>query len=667
MTPQEWLAQDNANSATTTDSVKAQGISPQEWLAQDNKAQQQPKEKDWADTAASAAVNFLPSTGNAIKGVANMAVHPVDTVQGIGDMIVGGVNNAMPESLQPEMLAEQRKKAGALGDVYADRYGSVEGFKKTLAADPAAIMMDASMIFGGAGVAAKAAATAATGAGAANAAGSLARVADIANKAAVVTNPLYLPAKGTIAVAKSLPAMANYVKNPADIIGANPEKIAQASADAYNPLDNAGQSLSAAGTTKAAQRQAMAESFPVPFTGEAGLTEGQLRRNPTQQAFESDAAKLEHGLPLVKRTLAQERAVHQNIDQLFEDTGATTPDLYQAGDVVSSHINKLAKEAKANVNAEYAAAAASPEGDRVLQLNELTDYLNSNRASTGTAKILNTTKQQMINMGWAVKDPLNRGHIIAQDMPLRDVEKLRQTINANTGFESPNQFQAGKMKELLDAKTDLTGGDLYKSARAKHADYAETFKNTPIIADLIKTKRGTNQRAVALEDVYKKTMLNSSYDSAATVKKILTESGENGVQAWKELKGRVVANIADDAKRIIAPNAAGEAPVSVAGINKLITHLDKSGKLDLFFDKPKADMLRDLGEISKTLMTHPAGAVNTSNTGRVVAQILMDSAATGAVTGIPLPVMTGIKALKKGIDNARTEARIKAALNPRVN
>lgn len=614
----------------------------------------QPEQKQpmsWGDVASSAVSNIIPSTGRMIGGLAEAAMHPIDTASAALDVGAGAISNMLPEALQQEGDKKGREMASQLADVYKQRYGTMEGFKEVLANDPASIMMDASMLAGGAGAAAKAA--------------NLPRIDSLANKAAVAVNPLTLPVKATIATAKAVPKVAGAVKNASitDLIGANPERIAANAAKKANAgLMADDMSLSAAEASKAAQRQAMAEELG--FTGDAALTEGQLRRDPTQQAFESDMSKMADGAPLVKRTTAQEKAIHNKIDQFFEETGAEAPDLYQAGDKVASHVNTLAKEAKGKVQAAYKAASESPEGARPVKLDELINYINENRSSAGTAKILGATKRQLLDMGWATRDPMNKAQLVANEVPLKEVEKLRQTISQNTTFDLPDQHHSKALRGIIDETTDATGGDLYKSAREMHRGYAETFKNTPIIADLIKTKRGTNQRAIALEDVYKKTMLNSSYDSAATVKKLLTGSGEEGVQAWKELQGRVIANIAEDAKRIIAPNAAGEAPVSVAGINKLVTQLDKSGKLDLFFEPKQAEQLRSLVDITKTMLTHPAGAVNTSNTGRVVMQIMADAGLTGAATGVPLPIISIAKALHGGVKSAQTRAKVEAALRP---
>jgi hypothetical protein len=450
-----------------------------------------------------------------------------------------------------------------------------------------------------------------------------------------------------------------------DLINANPEKIAKLNEfEALKQQAENPNSLSAAGVDKGIQRQALAESFPVPFVGERGLTEGMLRRTPSQMAFESDIAKLPEGEALVKRMTNIEKGVYDNLNEFFDMTGAEASDLHQAGITVASTLDEMAGKAKKAVNAEYQKAAESPEGKTLVKLDNLVNYLNENAAYDDVAKILPSVRRHLVKNGFASVS--EDGNLIANKKPLRDTEILRQSINANTGYDPTNQYHARNMKGLIDETVDTYGGDLYQTAREMHRGYAETFKNTPIIAKLLKTKNGTNERAVALEDVYNHAILGSSTDSLSALKKVLTGEGDKGQKAWNELQGRVIANIIDDTNRLTAPNAAGEAQVSVAGINKLISRLDKESKLDIIFEPKQAEMLRELGQITKDMLTAPRGVVNYSNTGRVVAQMLADAGLTTLATGIPVPIVSLARLAKQGIKNAQTNAKVKAALKPSI-
>lgn len=121
-----------------------------------------PAPTSWSSVAGSAISNLIPSTVNLVKGVAEAVTSPVETTKGVIDVAAGGVQNILPKGVVdyinktfPSRSAEEAQaKADAVGKFYADRYGSVEGFKRALGKDPAGVMADAATVLsGGAGAA----------------------------------------------------------------------------------------------------------------------------------------------------------------------------------------------------------------------------------------------------------------------------------------------------------------------------------------------------------------------------------------------------------------------------------------------------------------------------------------------------------------------------------
>ena len=146
-------------SAVSTDGLKfMQGAS--------QPAPQAPKEQSWGDVASSAVSNVIPSTGKMIGGVVDAAMQPLDTASNVLRLGVGGAMKVLPQEAQdwivknsndPEKVKQTLDMAGATGDFYKQRYGSVEGFKQALSTDPAGIAADAAtLLSGGAGIASKA-------------------------------------------------------------------------------------------------------------------------------------------------------------------------------------------------------------------------------------------------------------------------------------------------------------------------------------------------------------------------------------------------------------------------------------------------------------------------------------------------------------------------------
>ena len=132
--------------------------SEQQATAQETEATKQPMTA--GEVAKSAALNFPSSFAGVVGDIYQAITNPVDTASNLLKIASGTLQHALPEEfvelIGNDASKESREMASAMAEYYADRYGSVEGFKEALATDPAAVMMDAaSVVSGGAGLATK--------------------------------------------------------------------------------------------------------------------------------------------------------------------------------------------------------------------------------------------------------------------------------------------------------------------------------------------------------------------------------------------------------------------------------------------------------------------------------------------------------------------------------
>jgi hypothetical protein len=107
---------------------------------------------------------------------------------------------------------------------------------------------------------------------------------------------------------------------------------------------------------------------------------------------------------------------------------------------------------------------------------------------------------------------------------------------------------------------------------------------------------------------------------------------------------------------------AGNPIFSAAKLNGAVRALEADGKLDLLLGKKGAQTIRDLNEISKVVKTQPPGAINTSNTAGVVLAALAEAGATGSMTGLPVPVLSTLKAAAKFVKDRKVQQRVNEAL-----
>ena len=143
---------------------------------------------------------------NTIGGLVQLLSSPVQTAQGLGDIVAGGVYNAMPEPVQkgltaidqskynplgdPASLERAQKIASATGQDLATSYTTKEGFKQMMQEDPFRPVADLSMLLGGGGALLRAGTTGAKAANVANAMTKAGNVMNPISQAALVAKGL---------------------------------------------------------------------------------------------------------------------------------------------------------------------------------------------------------------------------------------------------------------------------------------------------------------------------------------------------------------------------------------------------------------------------------------------------------------------------------------------
>ncbi len=426
--------------------------------------------------------------------------------------------------------------------------------------------------------------------------------------------------------------------------------------------------VGAAQVDQATIRQALSQDLPYPVQ----LTEGQMTRDPAQLKFEVETAKnAELGAPLRQRQEEQHQVMQHNLDAFIDMTGAQATNMREAGLSVDKALQKQLQADKNKVRVAYAKADKSEEAQIPVDLTQpvkvgendpmsVIDYLNS-QPELPTTPILTSAKRTAESLGIARRG--ENGELIPNNPTIKQMEKWRQEINANTNQEAPNIRQAAILKDMIDQHVEPVVGNLYKAARNERKRMADHWENRTIIKDLTTNKTGTDDRRVALEDIQKRIIHDGSLDDLRVAKRTLLTSGEEGKQAWRDIQGQTLQEIKNAATAGIAPDGQGNQMVSAAALNKAIKRLDDAGKLDYVFGPQGAEKLRAINEISKTLFTTPtSSAINHSNTAATLAAA-MDIAMSG-LSGFPAPVATALRLATKHIKDNKVRARVMKALNP---
>ncbi|MDC5195565.1 hypothetical protein OHW50_00400 [Acinetobacter baumannii] len=497
-------------------------------------------------------------------------------------------------------------------------------------------------------------------------AGQVARgVAPIAQGQAIHTAQAVAPVveRAGQAAQRPIQATANAVRNGAQRIG---EMVGMRTPEAEGP---APANVGAAQVDQATIRQALSQDLPYPVQ----LTKGQMTRDPAQLKFEVETAKdAELGAPLRQRQEEQHKVMQQNLDAFIDMTGSQATNMRETGIAVDKALQKQLQADKNRVRVAYAKADKSEEAQRPVDLTQpvrsgendlmsVVDYLNS-QPDLPTTPILTSAKRTAESLGIARRG--ENGELIPNNPTIKQMEKWRQEINANTNQEAPNIRQAAILKDMIDQHVEPVVGNLYKAARNERKRMADHWENRTIIRDLTTNKAGTEDRRVALEDIQKRIIHDGSLDDLRVAKRALLTAGEEGKQAWRDIQGQTLQEIKNAATSGVAPDAQGNQMISAAALNKAIKRLDDAGKLDYIFGPQGAEKLRAINEISKTLFTTPASAaINHSNTAATLAAA-MDIAMSG-LSGFPAPVASALRLATKHIKDKKVRARVTQALKPR--
>jgi hypothetical protein len=374
-------------------------------------------------------------------------------------------------------------------------------------------------------------------------------------------------------------------------------------------------------------RVEMAKQLRVPVE----LSKGQATRDLAQQQFEIETAKnlpKTVGKPLIEAQAKRNDAILQNFDAYVDATGKETYGLRETGKVVDAALVNQAKVAKDKINAAYTKARESGETQQPVDYTPLTAYIEKQTPTVRTklAPILDAVDEQV-----KVNDVGGTGQI-----SLNNLEDVYQFINKNYDpTDAVANTHVRQMKSIINQMTEGVGGENYQTARALRAKFGREFENIGAIDKLLRTKKGTDDRAVAFEDVFKHSILDGSRDDVASLGLTLKKGGAEGQQAWKELQGQTIQHLKDKVTQSVDVDSFGNPVVSPAKFKSAIREIDQDGKLDYIFGKSGAQEIRDLLETTIAVNAPLKGAANYSNSSSALIRAL-DKISLSPIGKIPV-------------------------------
>jgi hypothetical protein len=383
--------------------------------------------------------------------------------------------------------------------------------------------------------------------------------------------------------------------------------------------------VGAAQTPEAVTRTQMAQQLRVPVQ----LSKGQAERDLGQQQFEIETPKIspELGKQLTEAQAKRNDAILQNFDAYVDATGKEQFGLRATGKAVTDTLIKQANQAKDEINKAYTAAKLQGETEAPVDYAPLTAYINNQTPTVRSklAPILDVVNEQL-----AKNDPQSTNTV-----SINSLEDIYQVINKNFEPNTPAAVYGREMKDIINTITEGQGGEMYQNARRLRQDYSQRFENIGAVDRLIRTKPNSDDRLVAFEDVFQKSIINGSLDDVKNLGYALKKAGPEGQQAFRELQGQTIEFLKDKVTQSIDTDSFGNPVVSPAKFKSVVRELDQDGKLDYLFGKKGAQEIRDLMETTILVNAPLKGAANYSNTSSALIQAL-DRISASPVGKIPV-------------------------------
>lgn len=362
-------------------------------------------------------------------------------------------------------------------------------------------------------------------------------------------------------------------------------------------------------------RQLLLQSLPKPVPA----TRGHVTRDPVQLRNESNVSATEAGKPIREIYLDANQALLENLDLLKgrvanRSAAAQTPEAVGISVQDQALRAKLALKKK-EVSAKYKAAEEAGELQGKVSPKTLIQTISNAVDKTQYGWV-----QTWLNAnGVVTKTPTGT---VTRKLTLKEMEALRSEAVAKAMDGGTEGYHAGKIIAAIDQATEGAGGKLYKEARAARRAQALEFEETGAVARLVDNKSRTD-RAVALEDTWRKTVIGGSIQDLRNVKRSLLTGGDASTRtagrvAWRDIKAQTIQHIKDEATKGVALNERGQPNITPAAMKRAIDSVGKE-KLDEIFGQGTAERIDRILEATRIVKTvPPAGHAGSSTMSNVL-------------------------------------------------
>jgi hypothetical protein len=365
---------------------------------------------------------------------------------------------------------------------------------------------------------------------------------------------------------------------------------------------------------KSLERQATLERV-----GVTKATKGQLTRDPLQQRTEQLAKATTAGDPLLQLDYENNRILTDNVRALAK--GAQAKGGVQVGTSVQGALRARLAKVKKEVSRLYKVAEDAGELQGPVNVQPLYDFLENHPAPKSVAWLkdaLDSIKAQNTVKVGGIETTETRPVTLYQLEEAVRKEAVDQTFSP----EASVRRRAGEVLGIIDQVTEGAGGQAYKAARAARKAQGAEFERQAAVAQLVENRGLTTDRAVKLEDTWRRSVLTGGIEDLKNVYTSLVKGGTAGRQAWRDLRGATADYILNkatgsgkgvDVTELGLKNQPGDVNLNWGGLKQAVLDIGPD-KLEFLFGKVGAKRLNEIVQAAEILKTEAPTGVKGSPT-----------------------------------------------------
>lgn len=392
------------------------------------------------------------------------------------------------------------------------------------------------------------------------------------------------------------------------------------------------------------------------------------RFNVTQAADDAVAQQsaIKRSGPTAKVVAEQDKRLAEIAGEGVEKLNPTARDLPEANSRVFGAVDKTVTRVDDEVSKAYGVAREASKGQPRVTFENLAEAVNRNRGSeTASGGIISSIRGEMKNKGLVRKgfdfNVNKRGAQVdsagIKKLTVDEAEELRQHLNSLYSSATPKgRMIIRDLKNAIDQDVEkAVGQDIFKEARAAKSDFQQMIERGRR-NKFDKTSRGFLEDVIhnqVPEDKIIQRLLAGRDDDFLKFKEFLTkDAGQDGVQAFNEIKAQVLRDALDRATRTAGKSEGGQAVFNSRLFRDAFANLRQTKKFKELFNADEIKVIDDIVKIG-TLRTP---LVNTQ-AGKGPTEMAVDELKQDIIKKIPV-IGDKAQALISSLRAARAERRL---------